>query len=58
MAKSKKIEIKNTDEVPSFAESISKIIVTDDTPPNMLAEWEKEYAIDCEVVAKLKKKVV
>lgn len=52
--KSNKSEIRET-YVIFLAETISKITVTNDTPNGLLAEWNKEYAIDnCRIVSKIK----
>lgn len=38
----------------NFADMISKITVTKNTPHGLLAEWQKEYSIDnCLVIVKL-----
>lgn len=62
MAKNKDIkkndkDVKKTeksDVSPTFAECISKLIVSNDAPQGMLAEWEKNYDINAKIELKLK----
>lgn len=46
------VSTKYSDNSLSFAEHISKITVSPLTPTGLLSEWEKEFAIYCNVVVK------
>jgi hypothetical protein len=56
MAKEKKEKAKKEEKLDiTFADLLSKIVVTKKTPDGLLAEWQKNYGIDnCQVILKNK----